>query len=76
MDVTFSRIAFSYRDVVCRSYRRRFPVVYLTLKAMRRPRFVDKQLEVCAFFVYICHYVNPNNRIAKVHKHIIFLWKT
>ena len=32
------------------SYQRRFPVVYLTFKAMRRPRLVDKQLEVCAFY--------------------------
>ena len=33
------------------SYRRRFPVVYLTLKVMLRPRIVDKQLEVYAFYV-------------------------
>ena len=33
-------------------YPRRLLVVYLTLKAMRRPRFVDKQLEVCAFCMY------------------------
>lgn len=51
MDVAFSRIVFPYSGTMCRSYRRRFPVVYLTLKAMRRPRFVDKQLEVCAFCV-------------------------
>ena len=34
------------------SYRRRFPVVYLTIKVMLRPRFVDKQLEVYAFYMY------------------------
>ena len=33
-------------------YPRRLLVVYLTLKAMRRPRFVDKQLEVCVFCMY------------------------
>lgn len=53
MDVTFRCIVFPYRDVVYRSYRRRFPVVYLTYPAMRRPQVVNKQLEVCAFFVYI-----------------------
>ncbi len=53
MDVTFRCIVFSYRDIVYRSYRRRFPVVYLTYPAMRRPQVVNKQLEVCAFFVYI-----------------------
>ena len=31
------------------SYRRRFPVVYLTIRVMRRPRFANKQLEVYAF---------------------------
>lgn len=56
MDVTFRCIVFPYRDIVYRSYRRRFPVVYLTYPAMRRPQVVNKQLEVCAFFVciYIC----------------------
>ena len=34
------------------SYRRRFPVVYLTIKVMLRPRFVSKQLEVCAFCMH------------------------
>lgn len=53
MDVTFRCIVFPYRDIVYRSYRRRFPVVYLTYPAMRRPQVVNKQLEVCAFFVYI-----------------------
>ena len=33
------------------SYQRRFPVVYFTYPAMRRPRFVNKQHEVCAFYV-------------------------
>ena len=45
-----------YRIGVCRCvmspYPRRLLVVYLTLKAMRRPRFVDKQLEVCVFCIY------------------------
>lgn len=54
MDVTFRCIVFPYRDIVYRSYRRRFPVVYLTYPAMRRPQVVNKQLEVCAFFIYIC----------------------
>lgn len=53
MDVTFRCIVFPYRDIVYRSYRRRFPVVYLTYPAIRRPQVVNKQLEVCAFFVYI-----------------------
>lgn len=53
MDVTFRCIVFPYRDIVYRSYRRRFPVVYLTYPAMRRSQVVNKQLEVCAFFVYI-----------------------
>ena len=57
MDVTFRCIVFPYRDIVYRSYRRRFPVVYLTYPAMRRPQVVNKQLEVCAFFVYIYIYV-------------------
>ena len=35
------------------SYRRRFLVVYLFYKAMRRPRLVNEQLEVCAFFVSV-----------------------
>ena len=34
------------------SYQRRFPVVYLTVWAMRRPRFVNNQLEVYAFLLY------------------------
>ena len=33
------------------SYQRRFPVVYLTVKVMRRPRVVNKQHEVYAFYV-------------------------
>ena len=33
------------------SYQRRFPVVYFTYPAMRRPRFVNKQLEVYALCV-------------------------
>ena len=35
------------------SYQRRFPVVYLTVWAMRRPLVVNNQLEVCAFFCVI-----------------------
>ena len=53
MDVAFGRIAFLYIGAMCKSYRRRFPVVYLTYPAMRRPQVVNKQLEVCAFLVYI-----------------------
>ena len=37
------------------SYQRRFPVVYLTIKVMLRPRFVNEQHEVCAFCVSICN---------------------
>ena len=33
-------------------YPRRLLVVYLTKRVMRRPRFVDKQLEVCVFCMY------------------------
>ena len=36
------------------SYPRRFPVVYLTYPAMRRPQVVNNQLEVCAFFMSVC----------------------
>ena len=43
------------------SYQRRFPVVYLTQKAMLRPRFVNKQLEVYAFFVCTNMQKNENN---------------
>ena len=32
-----------------------FPVVYLTWWVMRRPRFVNKQLEVCAFCMCLCY---------------------
>ena len=47
------------------SYQRRFPVVYWSVKVMRRPRFVNKQLEVCAFLLYI--YTNQ-----RYEKSIIF----
>ena len=45
------------------SYQRRFPVVYFTYPAMRRPRFVNKQLEVYAFCVYIPMANKTNNNI-------------
>ena len=52
MGMTISILClYSRRSVL--SYQRRFPVVYLTFKAMRRPRLVNKQLEVYAFFVPI-----------------------
>ena len=35
------------------SYRRKLPVVYLTVRAMRRPLFADKQFGVCAFFMSV-----------------------
>ena len=47
------------------SYQRRFPVVYLTVWAMRRPRFVNNQLEVCAFCVSIYRYINGVTRKAR-----------
>ena len=47
------------------SYRRRFPVVYLTFKAMRRPRLVNEQLEVCAFFLWLFDRNGGNDLIAK-----------
>ena len=50
MGMTIPRFAILVRWL---SYRRRFPVVYLTFKAMRRPRLVNKQLGVFAFFVYV-----------------------
>ncbi len=34
--------------------QRRFPVAYLTVRVMRRPRVVSEQHEVCAFFVSVC----------------------
>ena len=50
MTISILRL-YSKRGVL--SYQRRFPVVYFTYPAMRRPRFVNKQLEVYAFCVYI-----------------------
>lgn len=45
-----------YRIGVCRCvmspYPRRLPVVYLTLKAMRRPLIVNNNSEVCVFCMY------------------------
>ena len=52
---------YSRRSVL--SYQRRFPVVYFTYPAMRRPRFVNKQHEVCAFCVYIPMENKTNNNI-------------
>ena len=49
MGVTYTLLCRFWQSGL--SYRRRFPVVYLTIKVMLRPRFVSKQLEVCAFVV-------------------------
>ena len=46
------------------SYRRRFPVVYLTFKAMRRPQCISKQHEVCAFYVTYCTF--PHDRWLQI----------
>ena len=35
------------------SYQRRFPVVYLTFRAMRRPRLVNNQQRGLRFFVFV-----------------------
>ena len=48
---------YSRRSVL--SYQRRFPVVYLIWWAMRRPRLVSKQLEVCAFCIYVSYTDKP-----------------
>ena len=48
------------------SYQRRFPVVYLTIKVMLRPRFVNEQHEVCAFCVSMCEIKIINNQL-KLH---------
>ena len=49
-------MALPYRTYICRcvmlSYPRRLLVVYLTLKAMRRPLLMNNQHEVCAFCMY------------------------
>ena len=50
--MTISILRLYFRRSVL-SYQRRFPVVYLIWWAMRRPRLVNKQLEVYAFCVYI-----------------------
>ena len=57
MTISILRL-YSRRSVL--SYQRRFPVVYLTLWAMRRPRFVNNQLEVYAFCVYLQIIINNN----------------
>ena len=67
------------------SYQRRFPVVYLTLWAMRRPRFVNEQLEVCAFiFVsdFEKQYLNNRtyektnffNHLVSFNKHVCWIF--
>ena len=53
MGMTIILALLSLADVL--SYQRRFPVVYFSCKAMRRPQVVNKQLEVYAFFV--CEYL-------------------
>ena len=44
------------------SYQRRFPVVYWSVKAMRRPRVTNKQLEVCAF-LYVNMWTTENETL-------------
>jgi hypothetical protein len=39
------------------SYRRRFPVVYLTVKAMRRPRLVSNQQRGLRFLYVWCEHI-------------------
>ena len=56
MTISILRL-YSRRSVL--SYQRRFPVVYLIWWAMRRPRLVSKQLEVCAFCVTL--YISQNS---------------
>ena len=58
--MTISILRLYFRRSVL-SYQRRFPVVYLIWWAMRRPLLVNKQLEVCAFFVSACHYAKYIN---------------
>ena len=61
MGMTISILRLYFRRSVL-SYQRRFPVVYLIWWAMRRPRLVNKQLEVYAFFcVYKHAKKNENN---------------
>jgi hypothetical protein len=63
MGMTISMLRlYSRRSVL--SYQRRFPVVYFTYPAMRRPRFVNKQLEVYAFCVSIYQVINGGARNA------------
>ena len=51
MGVTHHLLCYSWQSSL--SYQRRFPVVYLTSKVMRRPQIANKQLEVYAFRMYI-----------------------
>ena len=63
MGMTISILClYSGRSVL--SYQRRFPVVYLTVWAMRRPRFVNEQLEVYAFCVSMYQVINGGTRNA------------
>ena len=59
-------MALPYRTYTCRcvmsSYLRRLLVVYLSVKAMRRPRVTNKQLEVCVFCVCMCCAWHLNKR--------------
>ena len=61
MTISILRL-YSRRSVL--SYQRRFPVVYLTVWAMRRPLVVNKQLEVYAFCVSI-YVINMEKPAAK-----------
>ncbi len=45
--------------------QRRFPVAYLTVRVMRRPRVVSEQHEVCAF---LCLYVSRSMSFEKTHR--------
>ena len=47
-------------DVVS-SYQRRFPVVYLTLRAMRRPRLANSNTRSALFCVPMCIHEKKNN---------------
>ena len=60
MTISILRL-YSRRSVL--SYQRRFPVVYFTYPAMRRPRFVNKQLEVYAF---LCVYIPIANKLTTI----------
>ncbi len=66
-------VLYLFLGIVCYHTSVGFPVVYLTFKAMRRPRLVNKQLEVCAFLLHINVYfiqgkIRKAVRAEKKHK--------